>query len=317
VDAGFRLFPERASSMAGEVDDLYFYLLSVAGFFTTIIFTLVIVFAVKYRRRPGREHAEQVRTNMPLEIAWMLIPLALCMVMFGWGAKLYYRLYRPPSDSIDVYVSARQWMWKLQHAEGASEINELHVPVGRPVRLTMTSQDVIHSFYVPAFRIKQDVLPERSTTLWFEATRPGEYHLFCAEYCGTKHSGMTGRVVVMTASEYQAWLAGRTSPGSLAASGRRLFLSLGCAGCHTEGPDARAPRLVGLFGTEVRLSDGGTAPADEAYIRESILDPRAKVVSGFQPIMPVFRERLTEEDLVMLVAYVKSLSGSDERRKRE
>jgi cytochrome c oxidase subunit 2 len=299
--------------MAGNVDDLYLYLVLVAGFFTILIFTLVITFAVKYRRRPGRERAVQIATNTPLEIAWMAVPLALCLVMFGWGAKLYFRLYRPPSDALDVYVVARQWMWKLQHAEGAVEINELHVPIGRPVRLTMTSQDVIHSFYVPAFRIKQDVLPERYTTLWFQATRPGEYHLFCAEYCGTKHSGMTGRVVVMGVADYEAWLATRTSQGSLAAGGHRLFLTLGCSGCHTEGPDARAPRLGGLYGTEVRLNSGGTVVADEAYVRESILDPAAKVVSGFQPIMPVFRGRVSDEDLIQLVAYVKSLAGPGER----
>jgi len=313
VDAGFRLFPERASAMAGDVDDLYLYLVLVGGFFTLLIFTLVITFAVKYRRRPGREYAVQIGTSTALEIAWMAIPLALCLVMFGWGAKLYFTMYRPPSDALDVYVVARQWMWKLQHAEGAVEINELHVPIGRAVRLTMSSQDVIHSFFVPAFRIKQDVLPGRYTTLWFQATRPGEYHLFCAEYCGTKHSGMTGRVVVMGEADYETWLATRTSQGSLAAGGRRLFLSLGCSGCHTGGADARAPGLEGLFGTEVRLSGGGTVVADEAYVRESILDPAAKVVSGFQPIMPVFRGRVSEEDLILLVAYVKSMAGRGER----
>jgi cytochrome c oxidase subunit 2 len=309
VDTGFRLLPERASTLADDVDNLNLYLVLVTGFFAVLIFTLVIVFAVKYRRRPGREHAVQTGGNIPLEVAWMVIPLVLAMVMFVWGAKTYYGIYRAPSDALDVYVVARQWMWKLQHAEGASEINELHVPIHRPVRLTMTSQDVIHSFYVPAFRIKQDVLPNRYTSIWFQATKVGEYHLFCAEYCGTKHSGMTGRVVVMSDADYQAWLAGRSSQGSLAAGGRHLFLSLGCSACHTEGPDARAPRLVGLFGTEVRLAGGGTVVADEAYLRESVLDPMAKVVSGFQPIMPVFRGRLTEDDLVMLVAYLKSLAG--------
>jgi cytochrome c oxidase subunit II len=316
VDTGFRLFPEQASTTAGSVDALYLYLVLVSTFFTILIFATVIVFVVKYRRRPGRLHATQTGNNIPLEIAWMVIPLGLCMVMFFWGAKVYFGLYRPPSDALDVYVVAKQWMWKLQHAEGASEINELHVPVGRPVRLTMTSQDVIHSFYVPAFRVKQDVLPGRYTTLWFQATRAGEFHLFCAEYCGAKHSGMTGRVVVLEEHEYQRWLSGGISQGSLAAGGHRLFLSLGCAGCHTGGPDARCPRLEGLFGTPVTLQDGSTIVADEAYVRESILDPRAKLVSGFQPLMPAFRGRLSEEDLVLLVAYVKSL-GAAEGRARE
>jgi cytochrome c oxidase subunit 2 len=313
MDTGFRLFPERASTIAGRIDDLYLYLVLVSAFFTVLIFTLVIFFAVKYRRRPGRTLATQTGQNVPLEIAWMAIPLGLCMVMFVWGAKLYFGLYRPPSDALDVYVVAKQWMWKLQHAEGASEIDELHVPINRPIRLTMTSQDVIHSFYVPAFRIKQDVLPNRYTTIWFQATRPGQYHLFCAEYCGTKHSGMTGRVVVLGEHEYQEWLAGGISQGSLASGGLKLFLQLGCAACHTGRSDARCPRLEGLFGTEVRLQDGSTVVADEAYVRESILDPRAKIVSGFQPIMPAFRGRLSEEDLVMLVAYVKSLGASEEK----
>jgi len=313
VDTEFRIFPRRASTLAGDVDDLYLFLVGVTVFFTVLIFTLVITFAVKYRRRPGREHGVQTSSNTTLEIVWMLIPLGLCMVMFFWGAKLYFGIYRAPSDALDVYVVAKQWMWKLQHAEGASEIDELHVPINRPVRLTMTSQDVIHSFYVPEFRIKQDVLPNSYTTIWFQATRPGEYHLFCAEYCGTKHSGMTGRVVVMSEPEYQAWLAAGISQGGLASEGHRLFLSLGCSTCHTDSTDARAPRLTGLFGTRVLLSDGGGVVADEAYLRESILDPEAKVVYGFQPIMPKFRGRLTEEELIKLVAYVKSLSKPLER----
>jgi cytochrome c oxidase subunit 2 len=316
MDAGFRLLPEQASTLSGEVDDLYLYLLGVAFFFIILIFALVITFAVKYRRRPERPYAIQTGTSVPLEIAWMVIPLALCMVMFFWGAKLYFSIYRAPSDALDVYVVAKQWMWKLQHAEGASEINELHVPMNRPIRLTMTSQDVIHSFYVPAFRVKQDVLPNRYTTIWFQAIKPGVYHLFCAEYCGTKHSGMTGRVVVLPETEYQEWLAGGISQGSLAAGGHKLFMSLGCANCHTEQSDARCPRLVGLFGNSVRLENGTTVIADEAYVRGRILDPRTNPVSGFQPVMPSFRGRVSEEDLIMLVAYVKSL-GIVEGKVRE
>jgi len=207
-------------------------------------------------------------------------------------------------------------MWKLQHTEGASEINELHVPLGRPIRLTMTSQDVIHSFYVPAFRVKQDVLPGRYTTIWFEPAKLGEYHLFCAEYCGTKHSGMVGRVVVLTPADYERWLAGGLSPGSLASGGQRLFLSLGCANCHTGDAGARCPNLVHLFGSRVRLQGGDEVVADESYIRESILDPAAKIVAGYQPIMPAFRGRVSEEELIQLVAYVKSL-GSPEPTGRE
>jgi cytochrome c oxidase subunit 2 len=313
MSGGFRLFPERASTSAAGVDGLYLYLVLVSAVLSALIFILVITFAVKYRRRPGRERATAVRPRASLEIAWMIVPLGLCLVMFFWGAKLYVRLYEPPPDAMDIYVVARQWMWKLQHPEGAPEINELHVPVRRPVRLVMTSQDVIHSFYVPAFRIKQDVLPNRYTSLWFQATQTGQFDLFCAEYCGTKHSGMTGRIIVMDEGDYERWMSSVTSPGGLAAAGLQLFQGLGCSGCHTGGPDARAPRLEGLFGTDVRLEGGGTIVADESYLRESILDPRAKIVSGFQPIMPVFRGQVSEEDVLRLIIYLKSLATQQGR----
>ena len=304
---GFRFFPEQASTGAAGVDSLYLYLVIVSTTLSALIFILVITFAVKYRRRPGHERATQVTPLAALEIGWMVLPLCLCLVMFFWGARLYVRLYEPPPGAMDIYVVAKQWMWKLQHPEGAPEINELHVPIRRPVRLVMTSQDVIHSFYVPAFRIKQDVLPNRYTSIWFQATKTGVFDLFCAEYCGTKHSGMTGKIIVLEERDYERWLSSVTSPGGLAAAGLQLFQGLGCSGCHTGGPDARAPRLEGLFGTQVSLEGGGTVLADESYLRESILDPRAKIVSGFQPIMPVFRGRVSEEEVLRLITYLKSL----------
>ena len=307
MNSEFPLFPERASSLASRVDALTLYLAIVSVFFATLIFAFVVVFAVKYRRRSDRPMAERVPASTLLEIVWMVIPLGLMLVMFFWGARLYFWTYRAPSNAMDVYVVGRQWMWKLQHAEGVSEINELHVPLGRPIRLVMTSQDVIHSFFVPAFRIKQDVLPGRYTTTWFEPTRPGEYHLFCAEYCGTKHSGMTGRVVVLEQSRYEKWLAGGLSGESLAAGGQRLFYSLGCATCHAPGSQQRGPTLDNLFGKTVRLRDGQTVVADEAYLRESILDPGVKVVAGFEPVMPVYRGTVSEEDVLKLIAYLKSL----------
>jgi cytochrome c oxidase subunit 2 len=248
-----------------------------------------------------------VKTLVALEVAWIVIPLILVLIMFFWGAIAYFPLYRPPADALDVYVVAKQWMWKLQHVEGSSEINELHIPAGRPIRLLMTSQDVIHSFYVPAFRLKQDVLPGRYTTLWFQGTRVGEYALYCAEYCGTNHSGMTGRIVVQSPADYQRWLTGGISPSSVASRGQQLFLSLQCATCHAEGPGARGPSLAGLTGSRVLLQDGREIVADESYIRESIVDPASKLVAGYQPIMPVFRGRVSEEELLQLVAYVKSL----------
>lgn len=307
MDRDFRFFPEQASANAAGIDHLYFYLLAVTVFFTALIVLLIGVFCVRYRRRPGREVGRPVRTRIALEIAWIVVPLILVMIMFFWGASAYDPIYRPPSNALDVYVVGRQWMWKLQHAEGASEINELHVPIGRPIRLTMTSQDVIHSFFVPAFRLKQDVLPGRYTSIWFEATRTGEFALYCAEYCGTKHSGMIGRVVVMSAADYERWLATGISPGSLTLNGRRLFLSLGCATCHTQTPEARGPNLVRLFGSRVLLQDGRELVADESYLRASIVDPAAAIVSGWQPIMPSFRGRVSEEELVHLVAYLKAL----------
>jgi cytochrome c oxidase subunit 2 len=230
------------------------------------------------------------------------------MVIFVWGAVIYFNERTPPRGATEIYVVAKQWMWKLQHEEGPREINELHVPVGRDVKMIMTSQDVIHSFYVPAFRIKQDVLPGRYTTAWFHATKAGTYHLFCAEYCGTMHSGMIGQVVVMEPAQYEAWMGGGGAMGSLASNGETIFQQLGCSTCHRSDTQGRGPNLVGLFGKRVQLEDGRTVIADENYIRESILSPAAKVVSGFKPIMPVFQGLVSEEQLSALVAYIKSLN---------
>jgi len=302
----FPLWPVRASSGAGNVDALYIFLVILSAFMSVAIFTMILVFALRYRRRAGI-NAEQIEGSTPLELTWSIIPLGIFIVIFTWGAVIYFMERTPPRGATEVYVVAKQWMWKLQHEEGQREINELHVPVGRDVKLIMTSQDVIHSFYVPAFRIKQDVLPGRYTTAWFHATKSGTYHLFCAEYCGTMHSGMIGQVVVMEPADYQAWLAGGGASGSLAASGSSIFQQLGCPTCHRFDTQGRGPNLVGIFGKPVQLEDGRTVVADENYIRESILSPSAKVVSGFKPIMPVFQGLVTEEQLTALVAYIKSL----------
>jgi cytochrome c oxidase subunit II len=229
-------------------------------------------------------------------------------VMFAWGAVIFFDARTPPQDATEIYVVAKQWMWKLEHPEGQRELNELHVPVGRDIKLIMTSQDVIHSFYVPAFRLKQDVIPGRYTTMWFKATKPGTYHLFCAQYCGTQHSGMIGEVVVMEPAEYETWLAGGVPAGSMAQNGQQLFTQLGCSTCHRFDVQGRGPNLTGVFGKPVLLEDGRTVIADENYVRESILIPTAKVVSGFKPVMPSFQGQVSEEQLTSLVAYVKSLS---------
>ena len=300
-------FPEEASTMAPRVDALYVFLLSVAGFFAVLIAVLVISFALKYRRRSESERPEAIHGSLVLELTWSLIPFGLAMVMFFWGAQIYVSMARPPDDALQVFVVAKQWMWKLQHLEGRREINELHIPVGRSVKLTMTSEDVIHSFYVPAFRVKQDVLPGRYTTMWFQATKPGRYHLFCAEYCGTDHSQMIGWIVVMEPADYQMWLAGGPPAASAASAGQRLFEQLGCVTCHRAGAGQRGPELAGLLGKKVQLSTGQTVVADETYLRESIMSPTAKVVAGFQPIMPTFKGLVSEEGVIQLIAYIKSL----------
>jgi cytochrome c oxidase subunit 2 len=303
----FPLWPARGSTGAGNVDALYIFLLLLCGFMCVAIFIMILAFATRYRRRRGVE-AEQIEGSTALEITWSVIPLGIFMVIFFWGAIIYFQERTPPKGATEVYVVAKQWMWKLQHQEGPREINELHVPVGRDVKLIMTSQDVIHSFYVPAFRIKQDVLPGRYTTAWFRATKPGVYHLFCSQYCGTMHSGMIGQVVVMEPMQYQSWLGGGATFGSLAANGQSIFEQLGCPICHRSDTQGRGPNLAGIFGKQVQLEDGRTVVADENYIRESILSPSAKIVSGFKPIMPVFQGLVSEEQLNALVEYVKSLS---------
>jgi cytochrome c oxidase subunit 2 len=304
----FPLWPQRASTMAGNVDALYIFLLIVTGLMTLLVFTAVIYFAARYRNQKG-VHAEQIEGSLPLEITWSIIPFFVFMTIFLWGAVVYFKGRTPPRDATEVYVVAKQWMWKLEHAEGQREINQLHVPMGRDVKLIMTSQDVIHSFFVPAFRMKQDVLPGRYTMAWFHATKPGTYHLFCAEYCGTQHSGMVGSIIVMEPSQYEAWMNGG-STGPLSATGERIFAELGCATCHRSDTQGRGPNLHGIFGKPVLLEDGRTVTADENYVRESILDPGAKVVNGFKPVMPTFQGLVSEEQLNALVAYVKSLSNA-------
>jgi len=297
--------------MAGRVDALFYFLIAVSVFFATLIFVLIVVFAIKYRRRNEDDRPQAIPGNLRLEILWTTIPLALTMVMFVWGAKLFFVTYYPPRDALEITVVAKQWMWKVQHPEGQSEINELHIPASRPIKLVMTSQDVIHDFFVPAFRVKKDVLPGRYTTLWFEATKPGSYRLFCAQYCGTQHSGMVGRIIVMEPTEFQTWLSGGAAGISMASAGEKLFQKLGCVTCHLSNDSGRGPSLVGVFGKKVQLEAGRSATADETYIRESILNPQAKVVAGFQPIMPTFKGLISEDGITQIIAYLKSLKREE------
>jgi cytochrome c oxidase subunit 2 len=291
--------------MAWQVDALYIYLVLVSAVMTLLIFTAVAVLAIKYRTRVGQP-AHHIEGSTFLEITWSIIPFGVMLTFFLWGAVLYFKERTPPNNSTEVYVVAKQWMWKVEHMEGQREINELHVASGQNVKLIMTSQDVIHSFFVPAFRIKQDVLPGRYTTLWFQATTPGTYHLFCAEYCGTSHSGMIGNIIVMEPKEYAQWMAGGPS-APLPEAGKQLFASLGCSTCHRFDIQGRGPNLTAVYNKPVLLEDGRTVIADENYVRESILNPTAKIVNGFKPVMPTFQGLVSDEQLNALVAYVKSL----------
>jgi cytochrome c oxidase subunit 2 len=274
---------------------------------SVLIAGALILFAIRYRRGASPDRTNPPEGSLALEVIWSLIPLVTVMVIFAWGASVYFRIARAPDDAMTINVVGKRWMWKLQHANGRREINELHVPVGQAVRLTMTSEDVIHSFFVPAFRVKQDVLPGRYTSVWFEATRAGRYHLFCAEYCGTKHSRMIGSVVVMEPDEFQAWLGGEQAGLTPAAVGERLFFEMGCASCHSGTSGSRGPALDGLMGSTVLLERDQTVIADEEYVRESILDPMARVVRGYSPLMPTFKGLIGEEGLFQIMEYLKTL----------
>jgi cytochrome c oxidase subunit 2 len=312
MNKGFELHPVQASTFAPEIDLLYAFLVVVSVISIVLIAALIYVFAIKYRRRTPDQLAEsQSHGNLLLEITWSAIPLVLLMVMFGWGAYLFFRVYQIPEGAMEYYVVGKQWMWHVQHPTGQREINELHVPIDTPVKLTMASEDVIHSFYIPAFRVKNDVIPGRYTTMTFEATKAGEYHLFCAEYCGTEHSRMIGRVVALTQDEYQAWLSGGQSDESPEAAGAKLFSSLNCITCHSNLSGARGPSLNGKFGAMETLTGGDQTLVDEAYIRESILNPRAKIVSGYQSIMPTYQGQVTETQIFNLISYIKSLPSAE------
>ena len=309
---GFSIFPVRASTTAGQVDALYAFLLVVGIGMTVLIFFFVFLFAIKYHRKSDDERPKAIHGSIPLEIIWSVIPFLIMLVMFAWGTKLYFQNYTPPrKDTLDIYVTGKQWMWKIQYPDGQREINEMHVPTGRAVKLTLASEDVLHSFYIPAFRLKHDVVPGSYETYWFEATKPGRYHIFCAEYCGTNHSEMRGWVTVMDPVDYQNWLASGTRGESMVAQGQALFQQYGCIACHSPEAPGRGPSLQSFFGHPVQLEGGGTVLADEAYVRESILNPNAKIARGYKPnIMPVFEGQINEEGLLQLMVYIKSLSNS-------
>jgi cytochrome c oxidase subunit II len=309
MNTSFQLFPPHASALSWSVDWLLLYMTAVTVFFTIVIFLAIVFFGLKYRARPGHT-AVDLHAPMALEIAWSIIPLGLCMVMFWWGTRLFISASRPPAGAMKIYVIGKQWMWKIQHPEGKKEINELHVPVGRPVWLVMSSQDVIHDFGLPAFRIKRDVIPGQFSEEWFTPDTVGEYHLFCDQYCGTQHAEMIGKVVVMEEKDYQRWLAGVGGDRPMREEGEQLFVTYNCMSCH----GSWAPTMAGLYLAPVKLADGRTVVADDAYIRRSILDPGADIVDGYQAnstvLMPTFRGTLDEEQIDELVEYIKSLGAA-------
>jgi cytochrome c oxidase subunit II len=305
---GIPLLPEQASTFAWDIDALYFFILAVCAFFALAVAVSVIYFGLRYRRAHDGEVGARIEGNLPLELLWSVIPTMIAMVMFGWGASSFYHMRTPPAEALNIYAVGKQWMWKFQHLEGQREINELHVPMGRPVKVTITSEDTIHSLYFPAFRTKFDAIPGRYTQLWFEASKVGTYHIFCAEYCGTNHSKMIGWVHVMEPADYQAWLSGGTTEGTLAERGERLFSELACNTCHLDSGKGRGPSLQNIFGKPVELADGSSVMVDEGYLRESIVNSQAKIVRGYQPMMPAFQGLVSEDNLVALVEYVKTLS---------
>ena len=303
--------PDSASTMSWKVDAVYFYLSGVTLFFTLLISAILIFFVIRYRRRTPYEIPRPIAGSHKLETLWTVIPFLISMTIFGWAAKVYFDQSSPPKNAMEVYVVGKQWMWKIQHSTGQREINELHVPIGKKIKLIMTTEDVIHDFFVPAFRVKSDVVPGKYTTLWFEATKTGKFDFYCAEYCGMNHSGMIGSVVVMESREFDNWLSGNTSNTTPAVAGQQLFQTLGCVSCHgATGEGGRGPALNGLFGRETQLVGGQKITADEAYIRESILNPQAQLVDGFGPIMPTFQGQISEDQLVQLLAYIKSLQAN-------
>ena len=304
----FTLFPEAASQFAPMVDHLYYFEVGISVLMTILIFMAIFVFAIKYRRRNPDEVPHQFEGSMKLEIAWSVIPFIIMLVMCFWGASVAFQEYAPPINAYNIYVVGKQWMWKVQYPEGNREINEMHVPIGRQVRVTLASEDVIHSFFIPAFRVKHDAVPGTYETLWFKATKTGTFKLECSEFCGTQHAHMKGEVIVVPPADYAAWLTRQGVHESLAEQGEALFRERGCSGCHGAHSTVHAPALAGLWGSLVHLQDGSVRRADEQYIRDCILEPRTFTVAGYPPVMPSFAGQLGEDELLKLVAYIRSLA---------
>jgi cytochrome c oxidase subunit 2 len=307
-----QIAPEQASTIAPQIDLVLYVLTGLSVFFLFAVCAVLVFLAIRYRKgtKVNRTMVDP-HGGKALELTWTIIPTIMAIAMFFWATIVYFQYSRIPDDAMEVLVTGKQWMWKIQHPNGKREINQLHIPVGVPVKLTMTSEDVIHSFFVPAFRVKRDVVPGRYSNLWFEPTKTGTYHLFCAEYCGTDHSRMVGQVVVMEPEDYHKWLAGELTAVPAASAGQQLYTKLGCVTCH-EGTSPRGPELKDVFGSEVQLQTGEIVLADEDYIRESILNPQAKLVAGYPPLMPTFQNQIKEQDIFTLINYIKSMKDEQQ-----
>jgi cytochrome c oxidase subunit II len=313
--SGFSLFPTQASTLAPEVDNLYLGIVAITAFFAVVVVIFVVYFAIKYRDDTGDKVGAPITGSMPLELGWSLIPFFISIGIFVWASVVFFHIVRAPDQTLDIYSTGKRWMWRFQHIDGQREINELHVPVGRPVRVVFTSEDVLHDLFIPAFRVKADAVPGRYSAIWFEPTQVGEYHIFCAEYCGTRHSGMIGTVYVMEQADYQAWLSGGggLTGGTMLQQGEALFTQLACVTCHLPDGTGRGPSLVGVYGSTVTLDNGSTVAADETYLRESILTSQAKTVKGYEHIMPTFQGLINEDGVAALIEYIKSMQAGGNR----
>ena len=312
--SGFSLFPAQASTLAPEIDNLYLGIIAITAFFAVVVVIFVVYFAIKYRDDTGDKVGAPITGSVPLELGWSLIPFFISIGIFVWASVVFFHIVRAPDQTLDIYSTGKRWMWRFQHIDGQREINELHVPVGRPVRVVFTSEDVLHDLFIPAFRVKADAVPGRYSAIWFEPTQVGEYHIFCAEYCGTRHSGMIGTVYVMEPADYQAWLSGGgLTGGSMLQQGEALFTQLACVTCHLPDGTGRGPSLVGVFGSVVTLENGSMVTADESYLRESILTSQAKTVKGYEHIMPTFQGLINEDGVAALIEYIKSMQAGGNR----
>ena len=312
--SGFSLFPAQASTLAPEIDNLYLGIIAITAFFAVVVVIFVVYFAIKYRDDTGDKVGAPITGSVPLELGWSLIPFFISIGIFVWASVVFFHIVRAPDQTLDIYSTGKRWMWRFQHIDGQREINELHVPVGRPVRVVFTSEDVLHDLFIPAFRVKADAVPGRYSAIWFEPTQVGEYHIFCAEYCGTRHSGMVGTVYVMEPADYQAWLSGGgVTGGTMLQQGEALFTQLACVTCHLPDGTGRGPSLVGVFGSTVTLENGSTVTADESYLRESILTSQAKTVKGYEHIMPTFQGLINEDGVAALIEYIKAMQAGGNR----